>query len=400
MKAMILTKAGPIASQPLRMAEIPIPEPGENEILIKVSVCGVCHTDLDIVEGRLEASVQAQRAADRRTEAGRFAHTEEPSASKSRPLPPKAADRRTEAGSFGHSIVPGHQVVGTVIKRGTTTEMVQRFRSSDVQRAQEDAFRGGFRIGERVGVTWLYSSCGKCRFCAGGRENLCDNARWTGLDADGGYAEYMVVDGRFAVSIPERFSDVQAAPLLCAGVIGYRALRLCNMQPGETLALYGFGASAHFVVQVAKYKWPDAKVFVFTRGKGHRALAMRLGADWAGEAGEVPPGTFQKAIEFTPVGSAVKEALGAVEKGGRVVVNAIRKESAVPEMDYARYLWNEKELVSTANVTRADAQEFLDVASRIPIQAEVEEFRLEEANEALLKVKEGKLKAAGVLRIG
>jgi alcohol dehydrogenase, propanol-preferring len=334
-KAMVLRKTGPIASDSLELADIPVRDPGDGGILIKVSACGVCHTDLDIVEGRL-APAKLPR-------------------------------------------VPGHQVVGVVaeVGRGATR----------------------FKVGQRVGMTWLYCSCGQCHFCKGGRENLCSKAKWTGLDYDGGYAEYMVADERFAVKIPERFSDVQAAPLLCAGVIGYRALRLCDMQEGETLALYGFGASAHFVIQVARHKWPRNKVYVFTRGREHRELAMKLGADWAGNSPDIPPGAFQKAIDFTPVGEAVKEALGAVEKGGRVVVNAIRKETPVPEMDYAKYLWNEKQLVSTANVTRQDAAEFLKVAGEIPIVAQVEEFRLDQANEALLRMKAGRVKAAAVLRV-
>jgi alcohol dehydrogenase, propanol-preferring len=333
MRAMVLRKSGPISGRPLEMAELPVPTPGDHEVLIKVAACGVCHTDLDIVEGRLQPSRLPR--------------------------------------------VPGHQVVGYVEKMGKSADR--------------------FAIGQRVGVMWLFSSCGECAFCRAGRENLCGGARWTGLDADGGYAEYIVADARFATAIPELFSDAQAAPLLCAGVIGYRALRLCDVQDGQALALYGFGASAHFVVQVARYKWPRNKVYAFTRGEHHKRLALELGADWAGSPGEAAPGPFQKAIDFTPTGQTVKDALGQVERGGRVVVNAIRKESPVPEMDYARYLWNEKELVSTANVTRTDATEFLEVAAGIPIVAKVEEFALEDANEALHRVKDGSLKAAGVL---
>ena len=333
MKAMLLRKTGPLTDHSLEPADVPVPQVGEHEILIRVTACGVCHTDLDIIEGRLA----------------------------SRSLP------RT----------PGHQVVGIVEKRGKGADR--------------------FEIGARVGLTWLYSSCGNCHFCTSGRENLCCRAKWTGLDVDGGYAEHMVADERFAVEIPQVFSDVRAAPLLCAGVIGYRALRLCEMKDGETLALYGFGASAHFVIQVAKHKWPHNKVYVFTRGEHHRKLAEKLGADWTGAPADTPPAAFHKAIDFTPIGEAARQAMGAVEKGGRVVVNAIRKETPVPEMDYARYLWNEKQLVSTANVTRQDAAEFLQVAAAIPIVTEAEEFRLDDAIRALQLLKEGKLKAAAVL---
>lgn len=333
---MLLRKTAPLTDRSLEPADMPIPEVGRHDILIRVTACGVCHTDLDIIEGR---------------------------------LPPAELPR-----------IPGHQVVGIVEKKG--------------------AGASRFDAGARVGLTWLYSSCGECHFCSTGRENLCNKAKWTGLDVDGGYAEYILADERFAVEIPQLFSDVRAAPLLCAGVIGYRALRLCELKDGETLALYGFGASAHFVIQVAKHKWPRNKVYVFTRGEHHRKLAEELGADWTGSPAETPPAAFHKAIDFTPIGEAVRQAMGAIEKGGRVVVNAIRKETPVPEMDYARYLWNEKQLVSTANVTRLDAAEFLHVASAIPIVTEVEEFRLEDANKALHLLKEGKLKAAAVLTPG
>jgi len=225
-------------------------------------------------------------------------------------------------------------------------------------------------------------------------------AKWTGKDANGGYAQYTVVSEDFAYPIPERFTDVKAAPLLCAGVIGYRALRLSGMEDGRVLGLYGFGASAHIVIQVVKYKYPDGKVFVFTRPhqKEHRDLARKLGADWVGATDDTPPEKLDCAIDFTPVGEPVRQALRNLQKGGRVVINAIRKTTPIPELDYTEHLWYEKEVKSVANVTRRDAQEFLPLAAEIPIVPETQEFRLEEANEALILLKEGKMRGAGVLK--
>ncbi|MCK4387428.1 MAG: alcohol dehydrogenase catalytic domain-containing protein, partial [Dehalococcoidia bacterium] len=252
-----------------------------------------------------------------------------------------------------------------------------------------------------VGIAWINWACGQCSFCLEGEENLCDKAKWTGKDVDGGYAQYTVVSEDFAYPIPERFTDLQAAPLLCAGVIGYRALRLTGMEDGKVLGLYGFGASAHIVIQIAKYKYPNGKVFVFTRPsqEEHQNLAKKLGADWVGTTGDTPPEKLNWAIDFTPVGVPVREALRNLEKGGRVVINAIRKITPIPELDYAEHLWYEKEVKSVANVTRKDAQEFLPLAAEIPIVPEVREFSLEEANEALILLKAGKIRGAGVLAI-
>jgi propanol-preferring alcohol dehydrogenase len=338
MKAMVLSKSRPIETggkDPLEMVDLPVPAPAPDQLLIKVSVCGICHTEIDEIEGRL--------------------------------VPPR------------YPIVPGHEIVGRVHAVG-----------SDV---------GKFKPGDRVGVAWIHSSCGRCSFCTRGDENLCDDFRATGLHAHGGYAEYTVISQDFAYPIPQSFTDSEAAPLLCAGVIGYRALRLSNIRSGEVLGLYGFGASAHIAIQVAKHR--GCKVFVFTREgqKDHQDLALKLGADWVGVTGEMPPQRLRCAIDFTPVGEPVREALRVLEKGGRVVINAIRKVNPIPELDYAQLVWHEREIKSVANVTRQDALEFLPLAAQIGIKPEVREFPLEQANEALLLLKQGKMHGAGVLRI-
>jgi propanol-preferring alcohol dehydrogenase len=280
-------------------------------------------------------------------------------------------------------VVPGHQVVGIVSELGKGATK--------------------YKVGDRVGVTWLYSSCGQCNFCKTGQENLCEKAKWTGKDADGGYAEYMVIGEDYAYPIPERFSDSQAAPLLCAGVIGYRTLRLADVKKGEAIGLYGFGASAHIVIQIIKHKFPENPVYAFTKTGsakvGHAELAKSLGAIWTGVSGEMPPVKLDKIMDFTPAGECVKDALKILNRGGRLVINAIRKETPIPAMDYAEYLWLEREIKSVANVTRRDALEFLPLADEIPIVPTIEEFPLEQANEVLLRIKESKLKAAGVLRI-
>jgi len=337
MKAMVLERISAVEGRPLRLTDLARPVPKRGQILVKVSTCGVCHTELDEIEGRIPPS--------------RF------------------------------PMVLGHEVVGKVAALGFGAKR--------------------FREGDRVGIAWINWACGKCSFCIKGEENLCDAARWTGKDAPGGYAQYTVVSEDFAYPIPDRFTDVEAAPLLCAGVIGYRALRLSGMEDGKVLGLYGFGASAHIMIQVAKYKYPSGKLFVFTRAnqKDHQNLARRLGADWIGATGDMSPEKLDCAIDFTPVGGPVREALRNLQKGGRVVINAIRKTTPVPELDYTEHLWYEKELKSVANVTRRDAQEFLPLAAQIRIVPETQEFRLEEANEALVLLKEGKMRGAGVLRM-
>jgi len=335
MKAVILKRHASIEDKPLQLIELPAPAPSDNQILIKVSVCGACHTDLDIAEGRVKLD--------------KFPR------------------------------VPGHQVVGTVVDKG---KAVTRFKG-----------------GERVGVTWLYSACGKCGFCKTGRENLCENAQWTGKDANGGYAEYMVIGEDFAYPLPEDFSDAQAAPLLCAGVIGYRTLRLAQITDGETIGLFGFGASAHIVIQIIKHRFPNSPVFVFTKTDEHAELAKKLGAVWTGRSGDKPPQKLNKAMDFTPVGECVRDALAVLERGGRLVINAIRKETPVPALEYSKFLWLEREIKSVANVTRADAEEFLPLAAEIPIAPTIEQFDLADANEVLYRIKHSQLRAAAVLRV-
>ena len=335
MKAMLLDRQAPIEEKPLRMADLPAPEPGSHQILVKVLVCGACHTDLDEVEGRLEPTISP--------------------------------------------VVPGHQVVGSVIDKGEAV--------------------GRFEIGDRVGITWLFSSCGQCEFCRAGNENLCSRAKWTGKDANGGYAEFTVIGEDCAYPIPDRFTDSQAAPLLCAGVIGYRTLRLADITDGQRIGLFGFGASAHIVIQIIKHKFPNNPVFVFTKTAKHAELARSLGAVWTGLSRDRPPEKLNKIMDFTPVGECVRDALGVLERGGRLVINAIRKETPVPPLDYAEYLWLEKEIKSVANVTRADAEEFLPLAAQIPIVPTIEEFPLEQANDVLYAIKHSKLRAAAVLRV-
>jgi len=340
MKAMVLKKISPIEEEPLEMVDLPVPGPGQGEILVKVLACGVCHTELDEIEGRLKPK-----------------------------LP----------------IILGHEIVGKVEKLGSRVSK--------------------FKIGDRVGIAWFHSACGKCSFCKEGRENLCARFQATGCDADGGYAEFTTVSEDFAYPIPERFSSSQAAPLLCAGAIGYRALRLSGLQDGQILGLYGFGASAHIVIQIVKYRYPNSRVFVFTRPhqKEHQNLAKKLGADWVGATGDTPPQKINCAIDFTPAWRPIVEALRVLEKGGRVVINAIRKEEKDKEfllkLSYPEHIWLEKEIKSVANITRKDASEFLPLAAEIPILPQVQEFKLEEANRALILLKQGKIQGAGVLRI-
>jgi len=294
-----------------------------------VKACGLCHTDLHIVEGELPA-----------------------------PRLP---------------VIPGHQIVGVVEARG------------------EGASR--FREGDRVGVPWLHDACGACEYCARGRENLCEFARFTGLHVNGGYAEFTVVSQDFAYPVPVSFSDEAAAPLLCAGIIGYRALRLSEIRPGETLGLYGFGASAHIAIQVARH-W-KCEVYVFTRSKEHRQLARELGAAWTGRAEEDPPARIHSAVIFAPAGPLVPEALRVLRKGGVIALAGIYM-SPIPSLEYSS-IYHERTLRSVANSTRQDAHEILRLAGEIPIRTEIETFALEEANEALLRLKESRIRGAGVL---
>ena len=341
MKAMVLKEICSLHenSTPLVPADLPVPVPGEREVLLRVTACGVCHTELDEIEGRTP--------------------------------PPRLP------------VVLGHQVVGRVESGGPGASR--------------------FEKGDRVGVAWIHSACGNCAFCRCGDENLCEAFRATGRDADGGYAEWMTVSEGFAYPIPEAFSDAEAAPLLCAGAIGYRSLRLTGLTDGRTLGLTGFGASAHLVLMMVRHRYPGTRVHVFARSERERAFAMELGAVWAGDTAETAPERLDCIIDTTPVWKPVLEALRNLAPGGRLVINAIRKESvdqdALLGLDYPTHLWSEKEIKSVANVSRADVREFLTLAAAIPIRPEVQEYALDEANEALVELKTSKIRGAKVLRI-
>jgi len=332
MKAMLLRMPRPVAQAPLNFVEVADPQPGSSEVRLRVSACGVCHTDLHIVEGELPA----------------------------RKLP----------------LIPGHQIVGTVDMLG---EKVTKL-----------------NLGDRVGVPWLYSSCGNCNFCREGRENLCSEASFTGYDVDGGYAQYVIAPEAFAYPLPAGFPDLQVAPLLCAGIIGFRALRVSGIGARQNLGLFGFGASAHLAIQVAVH-W-GCQVYVFTRSPKHQDLARRLGAVWVGRAEQLPPKKLHAAIIFAPAGSIVSYALEALERGATVVLAGIYM-SPIPELDYNRYLYYEKVVRSVSNATRQDAQDFLRLAAEIPVSTMVEAFPLDEANRVLLLLKEGRIQGAGVLEL-
>ncbi len=341
MKAMLLRQLGSLATNrsPLELTGLPQPLPGAKDLLIRVSTCAVCHTELDEIEGRTPP-----------------AH-----------LP----------------VVLGHQVVGRVEVVG------------------DDA--RGFQVGDRIGVAWIHSACGKCKFCRQGKENLCPEFRSTGRDVDGGYAEYMTVPAAFACPIPDAFLDVEAAPHLCAGAIGYRSLRLSKLQDGQNLGLTGFGASGHLVLMLVRHRYPKAKVFVFARSEGERDFARELGAVWAGRTEEQAPVGLDTIIDTTPVWKPVVHALQNLEPGGRLVINAIRKEDTDKDyllgLDYPAHLWMEKEVKSVANVTRSDVREFLELAAEIPIKPAVQEFALSEANQALVELKAGTIRGAKVLKM-
>ena len=331
MKAMLLTKPTSVFDNPLVEAELTQPKPNFDEVLINIKACGVCHTDLHTVEGDLKL--------------------------------PKLP------------IVPGHQIVGIIEEIGKNVK--------------------NHKIGDRVGVTWLNSACGICDFCKRDLENLCEDAKFTGLNVNGGYAEYTVVPAKFVFKIHDKFSLGQAAPLLCAGVIGYRSLRLSEIQPGQSLGLYGFGASAHITIQVANHL--GCEVFVFTRSEEHRKHAMDLGAVWAGSAKDIPPKKMDSSITFAPVGWIIPEALRVLNKGGTLAINAVHM-SPLPEIKYD-LIYHEKTVRSVANLTRNDAIEFLKLAGDIPIITEVEMYNLNEANIVLQKIKRAEINGAAVLKI-
>jgi propanol-preferring alcohol dehydrogenase len=341
MKAMVLKALTRLAENrnPLQLAEMPVPVPGAEDLLVQVSACGVCHTELDEIEGRTPPSL----------------------------LP----------------IVLGHQAVGRVVAVGEGV--------------------AGYAIGDRVGMAWIHSACGACAPCRAGAENLCADFRATGRDANGGYAEFAVIPAAFAHRIPEVFTDSEAAPLLCAGAIGYRSLMLSEIRDGNVLGLTGFGGSAHLVLKMVRHRLPQTRVHVFARSAAEQAFARELGAIWAGGTESTPPELLDAVIDTTPAWKPVVSALAHLKSGGRLVINAIRKEDAdkseLLKLDYAVHLWQEKQIKSVANVTRRDVREFLALAAEIPIRPEIQEYPLEDANRALVELRERKIRGAKVLRI-
>ena len=332
MKACVLTTPARVEQRPLAFDDVPQPVPGVNELLIKVNACGICRTDLHVVEGELP--------------------------------------QRRE------SIIPGHQIVGTV----------------------EQSDREDFAKGQRVGIAWLNRTCGRCRFCLSGRENLCEFADFTGWTRDGGYAEYMTAPADFAYALPDGFDDINAAPLLCAGIIGYRALKLTGLPDwsGARLGIYGFGAAGHVCIQIARFRGAD--VYVATRDrKKHQALAEELGAVWVGDTFDTPPERLDAAIVFAPAGEIVPVALAALDRGGTLVLGGIHM-SAIPQFDYD-LLYGERVVRSVANNTREDGREFLAEAVAAGVKTSVQSFPLAEANDALIALKHDAIKGAGVLRI-
>jgi propanol-preferring alcohol dehydrogenase len=340
MRAMMLERPAPLADEPepLNAADSPDPVPGPGEVLIRVAACGVCHTELDEIEGRLP--------------------------------PPRLP------------VIPGHQAVGRIEAIGPGA--------------------AGWKIGDRAGAAWIFSACGHCTFCREGRENLCPEFRATGRDADGGYADRLVMPAAFAIPIPDGIDDDRAAPLLCAGAIGWRSLRLSGYAPGKKLGLTGFGASAHLVLRTALAADPRAQVFVFARDEAQRRFAIELGAEWAGNTLDTPPHPLDAVIDTTPAWTPIVGALRALAPGGTLVINAIRKENADKEallrLDYPSDLWMEKEIRSVANVTRVDVNEFLALAARTGLRPEVRAYPLRDANRALLDLRSGGFTGALVLR--
>jgi propanol-preferring alcohol dehydrogenase len=339
MKAMVLNGIVnlSVSTSPLELVTLPDPVPGEREILLEVTACGVCHTELDEIEGR---------------------------------TPPPH-----------FPVVLGHQVVGTVVDTGTG---VNRFKK-----------------GYRLGVGWIGSACGACEYCLSGSDNLCPEFKATGRDIHGGYAQYMTVREDFTFPVPDSFSDIEAAPLLCAGAIGYRSLKLCKLVDGQHLGLTGFGASGHLVLKMAKHLFPGTRIYVFARSPEERQFALHLGAEWGGDTEETSPEKLHSIIDTTPVWKPIVEALKNLKSGGRLVINAIRKEDVDKEcllqLDYPDHLWMEKEIKSVANVSRNDIREFLLLAEKMQIRPETEKYQMEDANRALMELKNRKIRGAKVL---
>jgi propanol-preferring alcohol dehydrogenase len=325
--------------QGLQLETISIPEPAQGEVLIKVAFCGICHTEIDEIESR---------------------------------APPSSLP-----------MTLGHQVVGTVVAQGAGCRLEM--------------------LGKTVGVAWIFSACGKCKQCLQGLENLCGDFLASGRDRPGGYAEYMTAAEGFIHEIPATMPAVQAAPLLCAGAVGYRALRLSGLRNGESLGLTGFGSSGRLVLQMSRFLFPDSPLYVFARSAQERELALELGAQWAGDTGEQPPRPLNAAIDTTPAWLPVLSALAVLAPGGRLIINAIGKESGdhnlLTELDYARHLWREKSIKTVANVTRADVRALLALATRIPLAPKIVEYRLDQALEGLLAIKSGNITGSGVLRL-
>ena len=332
MKAMSFSAPALVERRPLQLTEFPVPGPGPGQVLVRVTACGVCRTDLHIIEGE---------------------------------LPPRKSP-----------LVPGHQVVGIVEKLGPEVE--------------------GFEIGARVGVPWMHRTCGRCAFCQRGRENLCESALFNGYNVNGGYADYILSHESFTFPIPDAFPDLQAAPLLCAGVIGYRALRLTDVPPNGRLGLYGFGGSAHVVIQIAVRM--GLEVYVFSRSEEHGALARDLGAAWVGSAKEGPPQKLDGSIIFAPAGELVPLALEHLTKGGVLSLAGIYM-TQVPGLDYTRHLYDEKVIRSVANSTRQDVKELLTLAAEVPVRTRVQPFPLESANDALIDLKQGQINGAAALTL-
>lgn len=339
MKAMVLERIVDLKTErsPLVLKDMPEPEISGNEVLIRITACGVCHTELDEIEGRTP--------------------------------PPRLP------------VIPGHQAVGAIAAAGPEARRL--------------------KVGQRVGVAWIYSACGHCEYCRQNRENLCARFQATGRDAHGGYAQFMKVAEAFAHPLPAAMDDIMAAPLLCAGAIGYRSLRLTGLRDGQRLGLTGFGASAHLVLKLVQHQYPASPVFVFARSPREQQFALQLGAAWAGDTEAMPPERLHAIIDTTPAWKPIVAALAHLVPGGRLVINAIRKETRDQEvllsLDYAGHLWQEKEIKSVANVTRQDVTEFLDLATRIPIVPEVQTYPLAAANQALLELKQRKIRGAKVL---
>jgi len=332
MRGMLLSKPAPVETAPLQATTVEVPEPADDEVLVKVRTCGVCRTDLHVVEGE---------------------------------LPPHKLP-----------LIPGHQIVGIVARLGSACSRV--------------------RVGQRVGIAWLRKTCGHCAFCAAGKENLCESSAYTGYDADGGYAEYAVVPEAFLYSIPDSFDDVSAAPLLCAGIIGYRALQRCNLQTNGILALYGFGASAHIVFQIAQHR--GHKLFVVSQGEHHQEAARELGADWVGADPAKMPEPADAAIIFAPAGWLVLPALESLKKGGTLVLAGIYM-SEIPPLNYDRHLFYERDVRTVTANTREDAQGLLLEAAKIPVRVRTCLYPLEKANQALLDLKAGKIQGSAVLQV-